>query len=118
MNKPFFLTNPNIIRKSKNVRIRIRLLFEILKKIRIYSNHQKRFDNSKIIQIIQLSLNIMWKIKSKKQDLRKHIKKIHKGKVPTYNGRIFRKKSEIPPNALFCRNLLGFLGLIPNLDSK
>ena len=36
----FFGTNPNpnIIRKSENFRIRIRILFEILKKIRIYSN--------------------------------------------------------------------------------
>ena len=34
----FFLTNPNpnIIRKSENFRIRIRILFEILKKIQIY----------------------------------------------------------------------------------
>ena len=30
--------NPNIIRQSENFRIRIRILFEILKKIRIYSN--------------------------------------------------------------------------------
>ena len=33
MIESFFWTNPNIIRKPENFRIRIRILFEILKKI-------------------------------------------------------------------------------------
>ena len=39
----------------------------------------KRFEYSNIIRIIQLYLNKMWKIKSRKQDLRKHIQKAHTG---------------------------------------
>ena len=39
----------------------------------------KRFEYSNIIRIIQLYLNITWKIKSRKQELRKHIQKAHKG---------------------------------------
>ena len=35
----------------------------------------KRFEYSNIIRIIQLYLNKMWKIKSRKQELRKHIPK-------------------------------------------
>ena len=58
-------SNPNIIRdfkKDSNI-------FESL----------KRFEYSNIIRIIQLYLNKIWKIKSRKQELRKHIQKAPKG---------------------------------------
>ena len=63
--RKFSNPNPNIIRdfkKDSNI-------FESL----------KRFEYSKIIQIIQLFLNKIWKIKSRKQELRKYIQKAHKG---------------------------------------
>ena len=59
--RKFSNPNPNIIRdfkKDSNI-------FESL----------KRFEYSNIIRIIQLYLNKMWKIKSRKQELRKHIPK-------------------------------------------
>ena len=59
--RKFSNPNPNIIRdfkKDSNI-------FESL----------KRFEYSKIIRIIQLYLNKIWKIKSRKQELRKHIQK-------------------------------------------
>ena len=63
--RKFSNPNPNIIRdfkKDSNI-------FESL----------KRFEYSKIIRIIQLFLNKIWKIKSRKQELRKHIQKAPKG---------------------------------------
>ena len=63
--KKFSNPNPNIIRdfkKDSNI-------FESL----------KRFEYSNIIRIIQLFLNKIWKIKSRKQELRKHIQKAPKG---------------------------------------
>ena len=39
----------------------------------------KRFEYPNFIRIIQLYLNKIWKIKSRKQELRKHIQKTHKG---------------------------------------
>ena len=63
--RKFSNPNPNIIRdfkKDSNI-------FESL----------KRFEYSNIIRIIQLYLNIMWKLKSRKQELRKYIQKAHKG---------------------------------------
>ena len=63
--RKFSNPNPNIIRDFK-------------KDLNIFES-QKRFEYSNIIRIIQLYLNIMWKIKSRKQDLRKHIQKAPKG---------------------------------------
>ena len=63
--RKFSNPNPNIIRdfkKDSNI-------FESL----------KRFEYSNIIRIIHFYLNIMWKIKSRKQELRKHIQKAPKG---------------------------------------
>ena len=63
--RKFSNPNPNIIRdfkKDSNI-------FESL----------KRFEYSNIIRIIQLYLNKMCKIKSRKQELRKYIQKAHKG---------------------------------------
>ena len=63
--RKFSNPNPNIIRdfkKGSNI-------FESL----------KRFEYSNIIRIIQLFLNKIWKIKSRKQELRKHIQKAPKG---------------------------------------
>ena len=59
--RKFLNPNPNIIRdfkKDSNI-------FESL----------KRFEYSSIIRIIQLYLNKMWKIKSRKHELREHIQK-------------------------------------------
>ena len=63
--RKFSNPNPNIIRDFK-------------KDSNIFES-QKRFEYPNIIRIIQLYLNIMWKIKSIKQELRKHNQKAHKG---------------------------------------
>ena len=63
--RKFLNPNPNIIRdfkKDSNI-------FEPL----------KRFEYLNIIRIIQLYFKKMRKIKSRKQELRKHIQKSHKG---------------------------------------
>ena len=63
--RKFLNPNPNIIRgfkKDSNI-------FETL----------KRFEYLNIIGIIRLNLNIMWKIKSRKQELRMYIQKAQNG---------------------------------------